>query len=411
MLLPGAGRVNPSYWTGNIELQDNFYKTFGDVSALDLTYGANARAVVYDFKKVQGAYNPAFSKMEDTAYVFAGFIQNKISLFHLFHLTTGAKAETWTLIGNKPEISPSVRLSCTPNTRINVWGAWSRSVTTPGSIHTNVAWSQIQIPQPSSFVWQLDTTWKSLGLPRDSVAPAGAGKWVTLVTNGQGLKPASYYSTEAGFRMEPTKTLFFDISGYYTEFRDEYMTTTANIDSVIPSPLNPRDSIVPIYWKNSLYGFGWGTECVVRFLPVDFWKLELSYTHNYWRDQLNLRDLGNKIPRNVIRFRSYLDMPLGIQLYIGGIWHDQIENAIDNFNYVTQQHDLTSDYIGATSPIPAELLLDFSIRKSLFKNKLSITFWGRDILNGSHQESYYWETDAYPQTVNRLFGIEMSYHL
>lgn len=411
LLFPSVGRINPSYWTGNLELQDNFYKTFNNGSALDLTYGANTRAVVFEVKKVQGPTKRLFPETKDTAYVVAAFIQGKISLVDLFHLTTGFKAETWTLIGNKPEISPTVRLSCTPGTGINAWGAWSRGVTMPGYMHKNVAWPVAQLPSPSSFVWQLDTTWASLGLPRDSVAPAGAGKWITLVGSAHGLKPASYYSTETGLRIQPTKFLFLDFSGYYTQFKDDIISATIHADSVIPSPLNPQDSIVPTYWRNGMYGFGCGTECVVRFLPVDFCKLDLSYAYNYWRDQLSQVDVGKRIPRNVIRLRSYLDLPLGIQLYIGGTWHGKIKGALDDFNYVTQQHDLTSDFRGAALAVPAEFYLDFSIRKSFFNNKFSISIWGRDMLYGSHHQAYIWSIDPYPQTVGRLFGIDMSYYL
>jgi hypothetical protein len=404
-LLPGMS-ANPTYSITNLELQDNLTIPLADFGSLDLLYGGNGRVISFDIKTLGG--EQVFAEPRSTKYIVAGFLQDKLSLGKYLSLTTGAKAETWTLVGNTPEISPTARLAIMPSERATLWGAWSRSVTTPGYIQSGVEARQAQLPGPTSLAWRSPETWASLGLPMDTVPPAGAGKWVALVPNDS-VKTAKYYTTEGGVRAIPIKDLYLDLSTYYAQFRDGYQLTTADPRVVIPSKIHPGDSIVPIYYKNLLRGHGYGLELVARYKPVAFSQVEVSYAWSRWLDDSQGKDLGDKMPNHIIRTRIYLDLPFETSLYLGGQWRSRIEKAIDKYDFNTQEHDPAAESGIGADAAPATFKADFCIEKKFLNDKLSVNVWGNDILHGPYVETYAWYVDVYPHTIQGTFGAGISY--
>ena len=82
-------------------------------------------------------------KTDNTKYLYGGFVQDKLSFLDgKLDLIFGIKAESWQLVSNSWYVSPSARFAIKPNDKHTIWGAASRSVTTPGFIHTNILFSK-----------------------------------------------------------------------------------------------------------------------------------------------------------------------------------------------------------------------------------------------------------------------------
>ncbi|MEM6830844.1 MAG: TonB-dependent receptor, partial [Bacteroidota bacterium] len=116
----------------NLEVQDNV--TFG---IHNINTGLTLRSVNFKMGPLLPISGFRFTDERNVESLWGVFIQDQLRFSDVVDLTLGVKAETWNLIDSEPEWSPSLRFSVKPNDKLTLWGAASRSVTTPGYVQTN----------------------------------------------------------------------------------------------------------------------------------------------------------------------------------------------------------------------------------------------------------------------------------
>jgi hypothetical protein len=408
--MPGMGSFLPGVRIAELEIQDNLTFFEGRPFRLELISGANVRPVFFDVD-VEQPSRQRLTPARSLEHLAAIFVQDKLSWRDKIDLTTGIKAETWTLIGLEPELMPSVRLAVKPNQDLTAWTAWSRSVNTAAYSQARAeAWQQ-PLP-PGDGLGRL--FYGPLGLDLDSV-PAGAGKWLAMVSDPD-LQPMEFKTFEGGARTSLIPNTFIDVSAHYTWLHGAInaVPIDSTFSRVIPSKIAAGDSVVPVYLTNTHEGPMYGAEALLRFTPHERALLECSYAWLRRRrqglaipgtDEVYPSNRADRqtTPEHVVRWRMYLDLPYKIGVAIDGLWHSAFNNA-SPYDFIRQQPPIDpSD--GVEQPFegpPGRLNLQIS--KSFMNNRVSFFAWGRDILQDHTVQCYSPIVIAYPHTASRTFG-------
>jgi iron complex outermembrane receptor protein len=199
----------------------------------DLVYGGNYRLSHDDI----GNLGPLLAFIPDskTVHLVSGYLQDEWHLVpEIFSIAAGSKPEYNTFSGF--EIQPSARFNFTPAVRQTLWGAISRAVRTPTRIDQNVI-----SPNPNT------------GLP-------------PFFLGNPDFESEVLVAYELGYRVEPSKTLSLDFSGFYNDYDD--------LRSEDPLPPNG----LPILIGNNLAGTTYGGTLEARWNVADWWKVSGSIT-------------------------------------------------------------------------------------------------------------------------------------
>ncbi len=391
------GGYKPAYSVMDFEVQDNLR-----LGSHELSFGGNYRIVRFDIGN-NLASDVIYLNPKKTETLYGFFIQDKISIGKAVDLTLGVKGETWTLVGNTPEFSPSARLMVKPGSGWRLWGAVSRSVTTPGFFHTNL----------ERRIYDLGP---DLGMPPASL-------YIALIP-GEAIKPTEYLTCEFGFRKMFGSSTYLDVSGFYASF-DNAIGLDDDFMSKAPVPSMAGDYLVfPVYFTNIYKGRMYGGEAVARFSGGKRLKVELSYS---LYKITGLEGLGIPgvpgstytppqwsipvTPEHIIRLRPYINFPeIDLYLTVNAAWSSKSYNG-QPYNYLYQvQDDAGGIYVDEPSSL---LKLDFNIEKRFakaMKGELWFNVWGRNILNGTYVEFYSTYLPAgYPHTVHPVFGGGLSW--
>jgi outer membrane receptor protein involved in Fe transport len=383
-----------------------------------LSAGANARRVQFEFANIREDGSNFVSNPHNLAYLLGAFLQDEMELGARWRMTVGAKAETWTLISPIPEISPSLRLTFKPGENMTYWAAASRSITTPSYAQTDIEVRQTQIPPD----------WYLVGkLPGYQGGAPGAGKYVALVP-GDEVVPVEFYTLEAGHRGSMTQNVQWDVSTFYSWVKGQLGATPidSTLQTVVASKAHPPDSIVPVYEANLSDYESYGGEALLRYVPVEFLRLELSYSlffiHNAkgWkipgdamgRTYQMAEDYDRRSPNHVGRAKLFWDLPFGVGLYLNGTLSSPFSRG-EAFNYYKQQ-PMSQTQIHSQSiiadPSGMQFQLDFSLQKSLFRDQLSISVWGRNVLADPFVENYnQFGWVSFPHQTHRTLGGSLVY--
>jgi outer membrane receptor protein involved in Fe transport len=403
--LTGGGGFGLSTTIAEVELQDN--RRIG--ARQHLSAGVNLRAVRYDL----GGYNHdssiRFFDAHNTEHLYGGFVQDRIELAPTLDVTLGAKAETWTQIKERPEFSPSARLSWRPKDDLTLWTAASRSITTPGYIQTNIELRLEQIPP----AWY----WISQGVPAEQV-PENAGLWVTLTATDD-VEPTDYRSLEWGLRKSFDRATI-DGTLFYTRSAGRFTLGEPRMGAIAPSRARPGEALVPVYYSNLQYGSRWGGELLLRAQPWQPVRLEAS--HSWFRVAFHDRidpvagaawleatPDPPQTPEHVVRVRVNTEVGGGVNCDVRAIWSSET-SSVEGYDYLLQQAAAV-DEGGVVRRNRSPLDLSIATEKSFFGGALEIQAWGRKLLLDDQVEAY--STYAflgYPHTVSRSVGLAIRVH-
>ncbi len=383
-----------------------------------LSAGANVRRVQFEFARLRDQGSVFISNPHNLVYLFGSFLQDEIGLGRCWRLIVGAKAETWTLISDIPEISPSVRLTYKPNEDMTFWGAVSRSITTPNYAQSDIEVRQAQIP-PDWYLRQV--------VPGYVPNSRSAGHFVALVP-GNEVAPVEYYSLEAGQRGSVAQNFQWDVSTFYSWVNGMIGATPfdSSLQTLIPSKAHPPDSIVPIYETNLSDYQSYGGEAILRYVPTEFLRLEVSYSlfyiHNWvgrpipgdtaGRTFQAATDELQRTPNHVGRAKIFCDLPFGIGLNVNGTLSSPFSRG-EAFNYyeqLPQSQTRVHDQSIIADPAATQFQLDFSVQKRLYRDRLSLTVWGRNVLADPFVENYnQFGWVSFPHQTQRTFGGGLVY--
>lgn len=370
----------------NLEAQANLKVGFNKINIGFNVRDVNFKIGPYDLDSTGwGWIDPNANKQ-----LWGIFIQDKVSMLeNKLEFTAGIKAETWTLIDNKPEISPSARISFKPNDKLNIWGAASRSVTTPGYIHTNVELTLANAIPPF--------------LPYDIV-----------ITNSGKTNQTEYLTGEFGVKGSPFKNFSFDVAGFYAKVNgkiDAQQGSSTTISQIT------GDTITPLWYANLFNNTNYGVEALVKYRISEQILIEGSYS--YFKRSFDegliiqgestaasLPEIDNpSTPAHIARLRTYFTF---------GDWRITTNNTYasaweNGGTFDFQNMDNPPFGSDALQQDPFEekgkYRLDFKIEKSFNDNKSSIYVWGIDVTNTGLMEKFQTYTTGIPMQTRAMFGM------
>jgi len=423
-----GGGVGGSSTSFESEVQDNHKFKFHDISV-----GANFRAVKFDIW--DAAKDILFTSPNEMDYLYAAFIQDKMSLGSKAEITGGVKLEAWTLIDKKLRPSPSVHFSYKFNKDVTLWSAYSRSITIPGYIQSRMEYRLNQIPYitPAMAAAMADQQ----GLTGDARArfiaanttsplflPNTSKMFVAVVSHAN-VQPTVYNTTELGLRAKLHSKAYVDFSGFWA-WEDKGIDSDTNFKTKPPvySEVVSSVTIWPIYYNNIYKGRLYGWDAVFKLRP--FANLRFEASHSLFkrvREGLPIADHPGSTysiaesaipntPQHIVRLQPYLDFPkIGLYLTSNVIFYSKFDRG-DPYNY--QLQEVANPLIGimGINADPAANLwkVNFSIEKTIAHSNWRLQFWGRNVSNSPYVEGFgQWTGVAYPHTVNRSFGGGLSY--
>lgn len=402
-----AGGYGYSVRQFETELQDNL--TLGERHTLNL--GVNARQVRFDIG-TEDWTELYFTESNSHKNLFGAFAQDRIAINPSFDLTLGLKAEVWTLVSEDANLMPSARFSWRPEQRTTVWGAASRSYTTPGLIQTSI---EVQVAQmPTVFMYEAGL------VPGWDVATMGvppiAGMTAALV-NGDEIKPSSFDTFELGTRHTVNEHLSLDLSTFYVLSDERVSASGIDMTAPVESSWHPGTYILPLYYQNMEKGTLFGSETVVKYLASS--RLRFEFSHSFLKSNLESTIDGSDrspdtpgTPEHVLRMRGYYDLPeSGLKFTLNTTWATEHErgSAYDYYNLTWADASAANgNNILLKDEAQSRLQLDASVIKSF--DSLTLTVWGRNLLaDGYIDYADPYAFTAFPRQVERQLGVVLNY--
>ena len=253
----------------------------------------------FGYRFVRDDFNNSFSTSiipdsRDLDLVSA-FVQDEIQLIpDRLGLILGSKFEHNDFTGF--EVQPSGRLVWKPVEKQTLWGAISRAVRTPSR------------GEHGTFI-------NSRVIPPDGLYPGSPAQPVTLVGNGD-FDSETLIAYELGYRIQPTSRLSLDVATFYNVYD--------NLRTIEPTGLFSATA------GNEMEGDTYGVELAADFQPLNWWRLQLSYS--FLEMNLSLKDASldttsesaeGESPQNKVSIRSMMDLPHNLEL---DIWFRYVDN-------------------------------------------------------------------------------------
>lgn len=262
----------PNFFAQEIVTYDiDFQHQFPLGNRQSIVWGAGYRLMDIDSKNSPGL---SFIPPNKDLQLFSGFIQDEITLVpDRIRFVIGTKLEHNDYSGF--EVQPSIRIAWTPDERQTLWGAVSRAVRSPSRIDG------------------------------EATAPIAMGTNFTSLVTNPGFDSEKLIAYEAGYRIQPLKTLAFSVSGYYNDY-----------NSLRSVDLTSTNTLV---LANNFEGQTWGIETYITYQPFQWWRLRGGY--NYLHKHLtptspsaapSIRE-GND-PEHQFSLQSLVNLPANFQL-------------------------------------------------------------------------------------------------
>lgn len=417
----------------DFEIQDNL--SLGEMN--DLIFGMNHRIVNFNIYEINDEFGSAYINPKSTEQLNGFFIQDKIKfLGGKLNLIIGAKAENYSIIGNKYYFSPMAKLSIIPYENFTFWGGITRSYTTPGYDFTNVdklfiktlsdevvAGIATQEVYEGVYAAAFDgaiavgadeetaaanaTAQANSFLASDagqaSIADAILQTRASLpnnvgVLNSASIEPTEFLTYEAGFRTSIEKSLFLESNFFYSNVSDG-LIVTSNVH-YMESPTRPGTYVDYYLYGNYLKGINYGLESMVRIIPSEEIQLEFShvFTAAKWElqenDDFDIYDLDinlegidrtsdvPQIPKHVLRLKASFSLPKNIRMDFGLIYATKFSSNEAQYNFVTQRHPNVLSPEGTLIAENKErTIVNIRIEKSFMNRQLKVYTFGQDIFN------------------------------
>jgi iron complex outermembrane receptor protein len=245
----------------------------------------------------------AFQTYTDDAamdHLFSAFAQDEITLIrNRLRVSLGSKVEHNDYTGF--EFQPTVRCVITPGVRHAIWAAVSRAVRTPSRIESTMHLERM-LSRPNMEFFGSPTLWAVIN---------GSAEYAS----------ESVIAYEAGYRLQATRSLYFDIAGFYNDYD--------RLQTVEPTTFSPP---VQFSIDNKMKGESFGVEISTDWRLLPSWSIEVSYAYidlhlspeSDSRDIFTAKTFEDDIPHNQASLRSKLNLPGCVELDAGVRYVDPI---------------------------------------------------------------------------------------
>jgi iron complex outermembrane receptor protein len=273
-----------------IDIDFNHHFALG--SRQELVWGAGYRR---SWDKTLGTIDEAFNPSGESLQLFNFFAQDTITLNpdRLF-LTIGSKVENsyFTSYG----IDPSIRLAWTPSNWMTLWSAVSRAQRSPARADTGLVASLTVFPDP-----------------------AGSSTPVEVIFLGnRQIMSEHLVAYEVGFRTQPNSRFSADVSSFFNHY-DHLVSVEPEPEFFEPNPA-PGHFVVPLVFRNLLYGTTEGVELSANLKLTNRWTLSSGYsflemhlhTKPASQDALDVPDFEGSSPQHQAQLRSHVELFHGL---------------------------------------------------------------------------------------------------
>ena len=268
----------------------------------DIIWGLGYR---YSYDNLSNSPYIAFNQPTKGASLFSGFIHDEIALIpDRLSLILGTRLEHNDYTGF--EIQPNARLLWSPSQKHSLWASVSRAVRTPSRGDREINYRFQTLPGPTQ-----------------------------LEINGtKGFKSETVIAYELGYRTTPGPRISLDLALFVNQY-DKLRVPLSG------SPYLGASSIVqPFNLSNTMHGHTYGSELSVNWKPLDWWRLQATYSYLcaiMYLDQgsgepiaeINRSDLAGGSPRHQGSIRSGFDLGKQVEL-------DFWLRAVDRVAYIDQ---------------------------------------------------------------------------
>jgi len=391
-----GGGVGDKITVAELDLQD--HRRIGRRQTID--FGGAARYVTSSINPRDERSWIRSVSSENRDWLYSAFIQDQVTLRKNLVVTAGVKAEVWTLVNNKPHVMPSLKASYQPKSNLALWGGVSHAITTQGHLEASVEVRTAHVPPPWAFL--------ANGVPMDQI-PAGAGKWVTLVPATE-LKATEYWTGELGVRFGISDTWQLDTSAFSSSIEGRTQVQAPDLNVVVPSATREGESVVPIYFANTVDMKTYGGEAVLRYQPSSQRRFEVSYSllESDTKGQTTGSDSEIlKAPQHNLRFNAYEVLPGGIGLKATANWTSDAPSLVTEFNYLEQVRATAAEGGIVLDDRNTNWVVDLLVRKRL-GDGIELKAWGKNLLNDPYVEDFPdFDLLLHPHAVERSFGMSV----
>jgi iron complex outermembrane recepter protein len=222
-------------------------------------------------------------------YIYSVFAQDQWQIVpKRLSVIAGSKFDYNNFVGW--EVQPSGRLLWTPGTRQTLWAAVTRAVRTP-----------------SRFDQDIEVDFLSSAGP----PPAFLG-----ITGTKSFTTEKNLAYEVGYRRLLTEKLFFDVSAFFTRYRDLNIISAPQAAVLLTTP-PPTRIFLDLPFVNGMNARTSGFEIAPEWRPTDAWRLKGSYSYLYLRakDKPGFTDIGTALqttgssPTHRVVLQSTLNLP------------------------------------------------------------------------------------------------------
>ncbi len=235
-----------------------------------------------------GSFQP--SSRKDDLFGFYG--QNEMDFFQdRLRFLLGVRLDHNNYTGM--EVEPTVRVIYSLNSRQDLWAAFSRAVRVPSRYNRDAIWL--------------------LGTERDLTRQLP----IEMAFKGDhDFRSEKLWAAEIGYRWTACTRLAFDITGFANFYDDLFTAVAGEIfdhHGMLIQPILPEN-----YGKANNFGI----ELTGNFNPLDWWRLELSYSYlntNYWIESEHRAGSGlpaeyMEAPDHQVSFRSNMNLTEKLEL-------------------------------------------------------------------------------------------------
>ncbi len=225
---------------------------FAPLSQLNVTWGMGYRRTDLTFR------GSAYIVMQDGRETFqvdigSAFIQGELGVVpDRFQVTAGTKLEAES--GKVPELQPSLRLLWHPGAGQALWASVSRAVRTPGLAEQHASLWLATIP-PFATNPQLPIPVK------------------VVIEGSTGMRSEKLTAWEAGYRIQPTGAVSFDVAAFDMEYRS--LREVSSGDPVIGIGF----VLQPLRLQNTGIGRSRGAEVSFKWYARSWLQWQTSYTY------------------------------------------------------------------------------------------------------------------------------------
>jgi iron complex outermembrane receptor protein len=277
------------YDTLDLDFQHRF-STFG---SQDIVWGLGYR---FDHYQVVNTQILSFLSQNVNNHLFSAFLHDEISLVpDKLSLILGSRFEYNDIRGF--EVQPNARILWTPTPHQSAWGAVSRALRSATRGEQDIRYRYRTVP------------------PEAPENPSSPLPLQLEIDGSKDFKSEELIAFEVGYRAEPVSRLTVDIALYYNIYshlriRKPGVPFTETVAGV------PANNVQPFILSNDMHGNAYGAEIAVDWLPVNWWRIQASYSYERLNmyldgtstDTVNRDNAEGDTPRHQYSVRSGFDL-------------------------------------------------------------------------------------------------------